>query len=634
METSSDGPTRMASPQTRAFAALLTLLLATLLAVVSCASKPTVPEVLETTINGRVVDAQTGNPITSATLSTVPVTEQALTNAEGLYVLRANVEVGRSYRVTATASGYVQNSITVTVNEGESAIADLRLSPSVPQLQVAPDTLDFEATAQSRSIVIENGGSGDLSWRVTVPSEDWLQVSPLTGRTAEQASTVIVSVDRSRVKIDGQYRVEVVIASDGGTQVVVVTMLVEGTSPAPQLSVSPVSLAFGSTSTQQTIGVSNAGSGPLTWHVTPSHDWISASPDSGTTTGSADQLTVVVDRSRLTPGEHAASLDIVSSGGSRTVAVTASVPVPVLVLSTRDVDFRTDLEVVTLQISNTGTGELTWSFESDLSWLTVAAMKGTTGQVTTPIRLSVNRHGMAAGLYEGALRLTSNSTSEPEVNIGVRMQVLALPEMALHPDSLDFGRDEKQLSLAIGNANNGTLTWQIDVTRAWIQSEPASGEVGLLDSTSVAVHVRRTGLAAGTHQADLTVSSNGGTRTIPIRIEVEQAPRLSVSAQTLDFGGSIRSQTLEIRNAGTGRMRWTIDGGADWLEVSLKSGTTLDEVDGITLAVNRQDLPPGTYTTTVGIHSDGGDFEVVVEMVAGSQLIDEADAVITGQIEG
>lgn len=53
-----------------ALIALVTVLLGT------CSKKPTVTEILETTVSGRVVDAETAKPIVGATVSSEPATEQ------------------------------------------------------------------------------------------------------------------------------------------------------------------------------------------------------------------------------------------------------------------------------------------------------------------------------------------------------------------------------------------------------------------------------------------------------------------------------------------------------------------------------------------------------------------------------
>ena len=43
---------------------------------------------------------------------------------------------------------------------------------------------------KGKLLVIENVGTGVLDWSVTVPSEDWLQATPLTGKASETAGTV------------------------------------------------------------------------------------------------------------------------------------------------------------------------------------------------------------------------------------------------------------------------------------------------------------------------------------------------------------------------------------------------------------------------------------------------------------
>ena len=342
----------------------------------NCAEKPAVVKFQETKITGVVKDAVTRNPISGATVSSEPATEQVQTNSEGAYTLRANVEVGKTYRITTTATGSVQNSTEVVAREGEDRIADLNLAPSKPELSVSPDSLIFEANAQSKQLVISNIGTGELIWAVQVPSEDWLAATPLTGKAADQSSTVTITVDRSRVVSNGIYAVEIVVTSGGGNKVIPIKMMVEGKTAAPRLSVSPVSLGFETTSSRRTIGISNTGSGDLVWEMSSSQRWIKITPASGTTTSGSAQVVIEVDRAQLPPGEHTGSVDIVSNGGSVTVPITLSVPAPVISLSLRSMDFRSDRETITLDIANTGTGDLNWSFENKLSWLSIAPSRG------------------------------------------------------------------------------------------------------------------------------------------------------------------------------------------------------------------------------------------------------------------
>ena len=60
----------------------------------TCAKKPTVPNLTETSISGRVLSAETGTPVGGAQVNSEPASEQVVTNSSGEYVLRANVNAG------------------------------------------------------------------------------------------------------------------------------------------------------------------------------------------------------------------------------------------------------------------------------------------------------------------------------------------------------------------------------------------------------------------------------------------------------------------------------------------------------------------------------------------------------------
>ena len=285
----------------------------------SCAEKPTVAENRETTISGKVLDAQTNQAIANATVRSEPVTEEQATNADGGYVLRAQVEVGTSYRVTASAAGYGQNSVTIEASEGENRIADIKLFPALPEISVTPDSLYFEPATSSVLLIVENTGSGELNWDATA-SEGWIEISRQSGTSVDQANTITVTVDRTLIDIDGIFSATIAVTSNAGTVVVPIQMEVEGKTATPRLSISPVTLPFGLTSSRQTIGITNTGNGDLTWQISPSHSWISVSQDSGITSTGTTQITIQVDRAQLSPGEHNGSIDIVSSGGGATIS--------------------------------------------------------------------------------------------------------------------------------------------------------------------------------------------------------------------------------------------------------------------------------------------------------------------------
>jgi formylglycine-generating enzyme required for sulfatase activity len=526
-----------------------------------------------------------------------------------------DVRLDRSKAPSGTPSTW----LVVTGGSGEHRVlVRAVVANRSPVLRVEPTELAFGEASTSLVLTVANSGSGSLHWSVAAPSEGWITLSQREGTTTSEAARVDVRIDREKAP-RGQAQATLVVTADGGArQEVRLSATVQRDS---DLRVSPLSLVFGATSGRASFGVTSLASGTLTWQAHSSQPWISVSPDSGTTVGGAvsSQVVVMVDRSQLPPGEHTGNVDVTSSGGSATVLVTVSVPIPVLSLSARDFDFRSDLNVLNLSIANTGTGGLTWELAAAVPWLTVTPSRGVTGQVASSVAISVRRDGLAAGPYVGKVRLTSNSTSEPSVELTVRMQVAEQAVLAVLPDTLSFGTDTDELPLEIANSGNGNLSWQATSPDSWVHLAQSQGTAGLAERSTVLVGIMRAGLAAGSFASKVTVTSNGGSRTIPVRMAVLQAPRLWVGGQTIAFGTTSVEQLLALRNTGTGRLSWAITTDQAWCTAEPSQGTLLAETDTVRLVIDRSHLSVGVHPSTVTVGSDGGQQQVLVEVEVGNR---------------
>jgi hypothetical protein len=90
-----------------------------------------------------------------------------------------------------------------------------------------------------------------------------------------------------------------------------------------------------------------------------------------------------------------------------------------------------------LNIGNNGDGFLIWqvtedlnrdcSSAEDISWITISSEDGTTiSGSTTPVTITFNSEGMAAGAYTGALCVDSNDSLSPVVEVQIEMNVFQL----------------------------------------------------------------------------------------------------------------------------------------------------------------------------------------------------------------
>ena len=80
------------------------------------------------TISGTVTDADTGTSLSGVTISTLPPTEQTMTNNGGQFVLDLNATASQRYTVNASQAGYLPNFAELTVQEGGDTTIRIALS--------------------------------------------------------------------------------------------------------------------------------------------------------------------------------------------------------------------------------------------------------------------------------------------------------------------------------------------------------------------------------------------------------------------------------------------------------------------------------------------------------------------------
>ena len=97
----------------------------------------------------------------------------------------------------------------------------------------------------------------------------------------------------------------------------------------PVLALSPDTLGFGSDQTGAVVTITNTGTGTLHWRVDAGEAWLSASPDSGSTTTEVDEVTVTVTREGLAPGSYSGTVTVTPNvGEDQDVDISMSVSGP------------------------------------------------------------------------------------------------------------------------------------------------------------------------------------------------------------------------------------------------------------------------------------------------------------------
>jgi hypothetical protein len=461
----------------------------------------------------------------------------ASVNHSGLAVGTYNASI----TISATGATNTPQAIPVTLT--------VTAAPT-PTIGLSTTALSFTAVQggtnpASQTVTITNTGSGTLSWSAA-ESAAWLSVSPASGIGN---GSFTVSVNTAGLSA-GTVSAPITITASGATntpQTVIVSLAV--TAPAtPTIGYSPASLSFtatqgGANPNNQTVSITNTGTGTLSWTVSDNATWLTLSPASGTGNGS---VTASVNVSGLAAGTYNAAITIAGSGATntpQTVPVTLTVnaaPSPTISRSPSSLTFTAtqggaNPASQNVSITNSGSGTLSWTVSDNVNWLSLSPTSGTgNGSVAA----SVNISGLAAGTYNGTITISATGATNTPQTVPVTLTVSAAPTIRLSPTSLSFTATQGAANPAaqtvnVTNPGGGTLAWTASHNASWLTLNTASGTT-TTETDPITVSVNTAGMSAGTYNATITITASGAAntpQTVPVTLTLN-APATSSAMLT------------------------------------------------------------------------------------------------------
>jgi hypothetical protein len=358
-----------------------------------------------------------------------------------------------------------------------------------------------------------------------------------------------------------------------GTFVIAAVGLVTCTTPgepvrAPEIGLSSSALTFtgvqGASIANQTIAISNAGGGSLTWSASASANWLTLAPAQGT-----GPATIIVQPSTagLAAGSHAAIITVTAPGAnsSKTVAVTLMLEqAPAIELSATTLSFSataggSNPANQTFNITNTGGSTLNWTAASNASWLTATPASGTGAATLTA---AVNTSGLAAGTHNGTITIAASGASNTPRSVAVTLTLEQAPAIGISATSLSFagtegGSNPANQTVNITNTGGSTLNWTAASDATWLTATPASGT----GAATLTAAVNIGGMAAGTYNGTITISASGASntpRTIAVTLTV--AAPANYSGSWTGKTSQDSTITLEIVNNAVTRiyLGWSV----------------------------------------------------------------------------
>jgi uncharacterized protein (TIGR03437 family) len=192
-----------------------------------------------------------------------------------------------------------------------------------------------------------------------------------------------------------------------------------------------------------------------------------------------------------------------------------------------------------IQITNGGSGTLSWTATSDSAWLGVSPASGTGAGTLT---VSVAPAGLTAGTYTGSISIVASGASGSPASIGVVLTVTdTSPSLVVSPQTLAFqyangGALPAAQSVAIGNAGGGTLSWTASSNAYWLVVSPTSGTA----PSTLTVSMNPVNLAAGTYTGTVQLGSAQVVVTLVVT-GTPPAPNITGITNAADFRPAIAS---------------------------------------------------------------------------------------------
>jgi predicted outer membrane repeat protein len=389
----------------------------------------------------------------------------------------------------------------------------------------------------------------------------------------------------------------------------------------------PVNFTFTATQgrsnpSQQTLTISNDGTGAFDWAISPNAEWLQVNPANGHSDGESNDVVLSADITGLAAGTYNCELTISASGALNNpvkIPVSLIVQAPVIALSANHFDFSSYEEGPNpagqkLTIRNSGVETLNWTISCESTWLHIAPTSGRSSGDINEVSLNVDKSGLTEGTYICELTISSDWATNSPQKATVTLNVFR-PIIDNQPDLINFAgvegvRNPSNQILQIRNSGTGSLAWSVAKDCNWIKLSPSSGvSTGQIDSVTLAADINN--VAPGVYNALLTITgqyASNSPKTVPVSLTVPEPyisalPKLQFSAN--EDSPKPAAQIIAITNGGGGTLNWEIDEDCNWFNVTPSKGTTSSESDVITVSVDVNGLTAGTYDSNMTIVAGG-----------------------------
>ena len=444
----------------------------------------------------------------------------------------------------------------------------------------------------SQTVQLTAVGGGSLAW-TAVSNASWLSVAPSSSTTPASLQVSASSSSLGGGTFNGTITL-VALGAINSPQIVNVRLTV--VTPPPYIAPSPSILSFVAAIGQpsppaQAITIANGGYGSFSYTVATDSSWLSASPASGSTPGSAS---VSVNATGLALGTYTGNIIITATGVPNSPQ---SIPVTLQVLSQDMTETFSDLGVGWINspmgnasgwsasngvysyngsgLSQSCAGNTAWSDYTFDTNIKLSSLSNWPGGVRARVNPSSGA-GYAVWLYPGSNQIILYGIGEWNINDS---SLTPLGQAALAFDTSAF----HDLGVAF-RGSQISVYWDGKLLITATDSSFPAGFV-CLDTASQPISYSNIRVDAVQSQVTLAAPS-------PTSLVFSAGPGTSPAPQTLNV------------TAGSASTAWaaSVSSGAPWLTISASTTITPGV---LTVSANPAGLAEGTYNATVTLSAPG-----------------------------
>lgn len=460
---------------------------------------------------------------------------------------------------------YVSSEKSVVLNltsNGNSypiAISCLPKGTSKGELTLNKTSINFGETSSEEELELKNTGTAAVNWQLKDVVSTSISLSDSLG-TIDAGGSKVIKVYLDREKLTQDLNTSFTISD--GTKDHSVSVSAKKVTKQSKMEVSPTELDFGESKSELSLTIKNTGTANLNWEIDKlTESSLSVSDSEGVIEPNGTKVVKVkLDRSKMTGDIN--TTFVVSDGTSdKPVSVKAvkKTAEAVMKITPSEIDFGQDSSEEYIIIKNEGTAALKWTLnqisEECISVSDTAGVVNPGGSKV--LKVSLDREIMPSSISTSLI--FSDGTHEEVVIVrGTRVDKKA--NMVVSPTELDFGEEEKELTILIDNTGTADLEWKVEkLTESLITLSDESGVVEPAGTKVVKVKLDRENM---TKDLSTTFVVTDGAKEISVKVlakHVANAAKMTVSPLELDFEEDKTELNIEIKNVGSADLNWSVN---------------------------------------------------------------------------